>query len=115
MTTEPHSRPSHEDLALAREFAHRFRVRVGRETFRISLFGSRARGDADAESDLDLFVALDSDDPQDRVKDIALDIARDLTLERGVLVSAFVADRRFLESHQGFSFIDTVEAEGVRV
>ena len=110
---EPRAAP--EDLKLAREFARQLRSKLNRADFTVKLFGSRATGEADAESDLDLFVALDWDDPQERVKGVALDIACDLTLAHGMLVAVFVADRRFLEDHSGFSFLETVEAEGVRV
>jgi predicted nucleotidyltransferase len=74
---------------------------------------ARARGDADEESDLDLFVALKEDDPQGEVKTIASRIACDLTLECGILVSVFVADRAFLQQHEGFAFLEAVETEGV--
>lgn len=72
-------------------------------------------GEADAESDLDLFVALEWDDPQERVKRAALDIACELTLAHGVLVCVFVADRRFLGEYRGYSFLEAVDAEGVLV
>ena len=48
---------SPSDLALAKAFAHRVGQEVGPQLFQVTLFGSRARGDADEESDLDLFVA----------------------------------------------------------
>ena len=115
MRTEHERRPAPDDLKLAREFARQLEARLSRADFTVKLFGSRATGEADAESDLDLFVALDWDDPQERVKGIALDIACDFTLAHGVLVAVFVADRPFLEDHSGFSFLETVEAEGVRV
>jgi predicted nucleotidyltransferase len=101
------------DLALAREFVRRLAEQVDPQFFTVTLFGSRARGDADEESDLDLFVALKADDPQGEVKETASRIACDLTLECGILVSAFVADREFLQRHEGFAFLEAVEAEGV--
>jgi len=112
---EPKQRAAPEDLALAVEFAGRLAARLGSREFEVRLFGSRARGQADEESDLDLFVALARDDPDERVKGVALEIARDLTLERGVLVSVFVADHDFVERHRGFSFLETVNDEGVPV
>lgn len=104
---------SPSDLALAKEFVRRLAQEIDPQLFTVTLFGSRARGDADEESDLDLFVALKEDDPQGEVKAAASRIACDLTLEYGILVSVFVADRAFLQQHEGFAFLEAVEAEGV--
>ena len=82
---------------------------------RIYLFGSRARGEGDEESDLDLFVALHQDDPGREVEATALRLACDLTLKHGVLVSALVADRAFLTSHEGYSLLETIEEDGIRL
>lgn len=108
-----HSAPSPSDLALAKEFVRRLAEQVDPQLFTVTLFGSRARGDADEESDLDLFVALKENDPHGKIKEAASHIACDLTLESGVLVSLFVADKEFLKQHEGFSFLRTVEEEGV--
>jgi len=101
------------DLALAKEFVRRLAQEVDPQLFRVTLFGSRARGDADEESDLDLFVALKEDDPQREVKEVASRIACDLTLESGILVSIFIADKEFLKQHEGFSFLRAAEEDGV--
>jgi predicted nucleotidyltransferase len=106
---------SPSDLALAREFVRKLAAEVDPQLFTVTLFGSRARGDADEESDLDLFVALGSDDLDARIKTTARNIACDLTLEYGILVSVFVADKSFLNQHQGFALLETIEEEGVPI
>ena len=101
------------DLALAREFAERLTVAVNEATMRVTLHGSRARGDADEESDLDLFVAVDREDPEKDIERAAFGIACELTLESGILVSVLVADGAFLRRHEGFAFLEAIEEEGI--
>lgn len=103
------------DIAIAREFSRRLAQRYSSTTFAVKLFGSRARGAADPESDIDLFVAFHGTEPIDNVKEAALDIACELTLEYGILVMPFVADLTLLEQRRGFSFLETVESEGIAV
>jgi predicted nucleotidyltransferase len=103
------------DLEIAREFAAALAKHSHARVFEVLLFGSRARGDANDESDLDLFVGLKSNDPAGETKAAALQIACDLTLKYGILVSVFVADKRFLDQRREYSFVRTVEEEGVRV
>jgi predicted nucleotidyltransferase len=43
------------------ELARTLKRRYGDELVRLSVFGSRARGDADSQSDIDLLVVLDID------------------------------------------------------
>ena len=101
------------DLALAREFAGRLTAAVNETTMRVTLHGSRARGDADEESDLDLFVAVDREDPEKDIERAAFGIACELTLESGILVSVLVADATFLRRHEGFAFLEAIEEEGI--
>ncbi len=61
----------------------------------------------------DPLVRLKEKEPEGVVNALVSHIACDLTLEHGVLVAAFVADEKFLNQHVEFSFLETVEKEGV--
>lgn len=102
-------------MEFAREFCRRLSRAVGENNFTVTLFGSRARGGVDAESDLDLFITLDHDDAGGRVRHAALDVACELTLESGILVSPIIGDRRFLAQREGFRFPEAVKREGVHL
>lgn len=102
-----------DDLALAGEFVSRLANNIDPGIFEVTLFGSRARGDATEESDLDLFVALKQEDPRKEIEKLAFDIACDLTLDSGILVSVLVADPTFLRRHAGFAILEAVREDGV--
>ena len=103
------------DLEIARPFARAFADHCSPSAFEVRLFGSRARGEAEEESDLDLLVTLQEDDPDRRLREAALQVACDLTLEHGLLVSVLVADPAFLKRYHGYSFIESAAQEGIRV
>ena len=102
-----------DGLALAEEFVSRLANNIDPGIFEVTLFGSRARGDATEESDLDLFVALKQEDPRKEIEKLAFDIACDLTLDSGILVSVLVANPTFLRRHAGFAILEAVREDGV--
>jgi predicted nucleotidyltransferase len=77
----------HSEEAALRAFGAWLRARFGARLRELALFGSRARGEGHAESDLDVLVVVD-----DLTSAEAREVARfrgDLLTEHGVLVSPF--------------------------
>jgi len=101
-----------QDRRIAREFRRRLAQVAPVRDLRI--FGSRARGDAAPESDLDLFIELDQATPELRKR--ISEIAWEVGFERDRVISTVVATRDDLE--QGAMganpLILKIEREGIR-
>ncbi len=81
----------------------------------VRLFGSKARGDAKPESDVDVLVVVDRDE-YGLWREIQ-DIAADTSLKHGVFLSVKVMSREhysFLHSMET-SFVRNIEREGVDI
>ena len=81
------------------------------------LFGSYARGDADSGSDIDVLFLVDASrqDISDRNWQIG-DLAAELLLEHGIVVSPLVENREYFNRNlQVFPFYRSVAHEGVRI
>ena len=83
---------------------------------RLILFGSRARGDADPDSDLDVLVVLDSQ-PTDSGRDLVSDCAWEAGFEYGLVVVPIVfARREWEEGPERYSLLSqAVQAEGIPI
>lgn len=79
-------RLSPQERRLAEEFARRVRRRFGDRLLEMRVFGSRARGEAHEESDLDIWVLLDRAG-WDELKQVS-GIATDFVLEQELPVIA---------------------------
>jgi len=79
------------------------------------LYGSEARGEASPDSDVDMMIVIRQDDP--RIKDAVRDVVYDIMWRRDFdrLVSLYVLplDQYEAQRRQGFSFIRSVQREGV--
>ncbi len=76
------------DRAAVMEYIDRIRSRFPDRVLTVILFGSKARGDADVESDIDLLVLLDAENSGLRSE--LWRIASDVSLEYNVVLSARV-------------------------
>lgn len=80
-----------EQLAL-HEFTMALEEKFKDELIEVKLYGSRARGDARKDSDLDVLVIIANDDW--RVCDTVYDVATDILLELNVCISPKVISRK---------------------
>lgn len=79
----------------------------------VYLFGSRARGDAEAASDVDVLIVLDRLDRYGVKLERTGEVASRLSIEAGLSISrVFVSEREWRESQS--PFFQNVREEGVR-
>lgn len=81
------------------------------------LFGSCARGDAESGSDIDVLVLVDA--PRETISERGWqigDLAGELLLEHGVLVSPIVENRDYFRSNaELLPLYRNIQAEGVKL
>jgi predicted nucleotidyltransferase len=87
-----------EQAAITAYIDH-IRARFSDRILAVMLFGSKARGDADAESDLDLLVLVDVETPEFRSK--LWQVASDISLDYSVVLSPrVVGQARWDDMHR---------------
>ena len=91
------------------ELFKRVRERFGDEVERIVLFGSYARKDYDKDSDIDLLIVVKNREIEYELRKIVYSFIPRL----GRLVSVKVVESEEYERIKNFSFIKSVEKEGV--
>jgi predicted nucleotidyltransferase len=105
---------SEERVAIT-EFTTRIQDLFPERILSATLFGSKARGDADAESDIDLLVLVDEE--SNSLRSELWRIASDVSLEHNVVLSVRVyAQARWAESRRmRLPLYRTIVADGIPV
>lgn len=100
---------------ILQEFKRRVEQRFPGELVRVVLFGSKTRGDASVESDIDVLAVVRSDDW--RLGDEIRDIGYELEIDQGVVLSIQVMGQRQYQElkARGSTFLANVEQEGLAV
>lgn len=97
----------HERAAEA--FARRVCAELDDAVHELILYGSTVRGETRGrDSDVDMFVVLDEPEREEELRDIAYDV----TLEYGVVVSVQTQTRARFEERQDAPFVENVLREG---
>ena len=85
-------------------------------TMDVILFGSYARGEADADSDIDVMILVESprQDISEKTWEIG-SVAADLLLDSGVVISPIVENKDYFREHASFlPLYKNIVREGVR-
>ena len=100
---------------ILQEFKRRVEQRFPGELVRVVLFGSKARGDASVESDIDVLTVVRSEDW--KLGDEVRDIGYELEIAHGVVLSIQVMGQRQYQElkARGSTFLEQVEQEGLPV
>jgi uncharacterized protein len=101
------------DLSIALELKERLSALVQVVDFRV--FGSRARGDADEYSDMDVFVEVEHLNRS--LKERLLDIAWEVGFENFMVISPLIYTRDEIENspHRSSPIIKVITQEGVPI
>jgi predicted nucleotidyltransferase len=105
------------DRAIIDELRRRLPVEVLVHIRKMIMYGSRARGDAAEDSDLDLVTLVDEKTPEleQALDEIAYDVMWDHDFRPIISMKVFAEDKFRKAAAQGFSFYRNVEREGVMV
>ncbi len=102
-----------KDLNIAMELKKRLSEQV--QLVDMSVFGSRARGNAAEDSDMDVFIEVDSLDK--KLKEQILDITWEIGLENLMVISPLIVSRDELDNSplRSSSIIKSIRQEGYRI
>lgn len=100
---------------ILQEFKRRVEQRLPEELVRLVVFGSKARGGASVESDIDVLTVVRSEDW--KLGDEIRDIGYELEIAHGVVLSIQVMGQRQYQElkGRGSTFVANVEQEGLAV
>ena len=81
----------------------------------MTLFGSRARGDAEPDSDMDVLIELEIPELSFSQKQRLRRVAGEISLRSGIILSLLVVDHRTREERGDFSIFQNIREDGIPV
>ena len=96
-----------------RTFLEQSTAKFPTRVLEVILFGSAARGESAIDSDIDLLVILDSDDPA--LRRSILQLGARVSLEHDVLLGILAMSEQKWKAHQGFFLYNNIAQEGIAV
>jgi len=104
----------HEQRALS-DLRQEIARRLPELRVRMTVFGSRARGDAEADADMDVLLEVETDRVALSDKQRLREIASEISLASGIIVSLLVVDQQIMKERGDFSLFDNIRDEGIAV
>lgn len=84
-------------------------------TFRMTLFGSRARGNAEPDSDMDILLEVEQEHISFAEKQRIRRAAGAVSLESGIVLSLLIVDQHMRKERGDFSVFQNIREEGIPV
>jgi predicted nucleotidyltransferase len=81
--------------------------------YELILFGSRARGEENEFSDVDLMVILDDKMSNFETKEKIRDVIHDFSLKYPYLFSVMIVSKSLAQKRRGFLVFNSIEKEGI--
>ena len=110
-TVLPDIRP--EVRAVIADYVRRVATEYASEVLSITLYGSQARGEASAESDIDLFIVVRHDTPT--LRQTLADLAWQVQFEHDIVISDIIRSVEQLDRMhtRRFPYYQSIEREGI--
>jgi predicted nucleotidyltransferase len=106
-----------QDRALIEEFKRRLPADLVPHIRQMIMYGSRARGDAELDSDLDLVALVDENSPalEKQLDEIAYDLMWDHDFKPIISLKVFSEERFRTAAAKGYTYYRTIEREGITI
>jgi predicted nucleotidyltransferase len=111
----PSSGLTEKDQLALKKFKEAVTKALGNELVELTLFGSKARGDAREDSDIDVLVITNSGNW--RLRDVVYGIVTDILLDDDVIVSPRVIGKEDYKRlyEKGYPFVKNVIRDGIAI
>jgi predicted nucleotidyltransferase len=106
---------SAQEKTILKQFKNSLKQTLGCRLVELKLFGSKARGDDQPDSDIDVLVIVTTDDW--RICDTVYNVATDLSLETDIYISAKVISKNRFDQlrRDGTPFLRNVSKDAISV